>query len=150
MEAVLSVLTITTVGLMVGVELSVAFVMNPIIHGLPFAASMAAGAHGGRMLGRAMPIWYMISLILTGILTTIAWGSTAANAALVASLLLVASVVMSIALLVPINNRATGWTPESHPDDWREQRQRWDSLHYIRVGLIVAAFVLVAFSATQL
>lgn len=150
MEITLSLLTTTIVGLMVGVEFSVAFVMNPIIHGLPFAASMAAGAHGGRMLGRAMPIWYIVSLILTGWLTYVMWGAAAANAGLVASILLFLSVVMSVALLVPINNRATTWTPESHPADWREQRQRWDSLHYARVGLIVAAFVLVAFAATQI
>jgi len=64
--------------------------------------------------------------------------------------LLAISVIMSIALLVPINNRSKIWTAESHPDDWREQQQRWDRLHYARVAIIVAAFVLVAVAATML
>lgn len=148
MSDLLSIVTITIVGLMVGVEFSVAFVMNPIIHGLPFAASMAAGAHGGRMLGRVMPVWYMVSLGLTIALAIDAWGSDAGNAALVASVLLVVSVVMSIALLVPINNQSKTWTAESHPENWRELRGRWDRLHYARVALIVGAFVLVAVSVS--
>ena len=51
---------------------------------------------------------------------------------------------MSVALLVPINNRSKAWTPETAPADWREQRGRWDRLHVVRVMLIVAAFTLVA------
>ena len=34
------------------------------------------------------------------------------------------------------------WTADHHPADWREQLQRWDRLHYPRVAIIVAAFVL--------
>lgn len=49
---------------------------------------------------------------------------------------------MSVALLVPINSRAAHWTPESAPADWREQLGRWDRLHYLRVAVIVTAFLL--------
>jgi Domain of unknown function (DUF1772) len=55
---------------------------------------------------------------------------------------------MSIALLVPINNRSATWTAARHPDDWREQQRRWDRLHYARVAIIVAAFVLTLYAAT--
>jgi hypothetical protein len=57
---------------------------------------------------------------------------------------------MSIALLVPINNRSKTWTAESHPDDWREQQQRWDKLHYARVTIIVATFVFISVAVTLL
>ena len=56
--------------------------------------------------------------------------------------LLVVSVVMSVTLLVPINNRVAAWTADHHPADWREQQKRWDRLHYARVAIIVAGFVL--------
>jgi hypothetical protein len=56
-------------------------------------------------------------------------------------------VVMSLAWLVPINNRSKTWTADNHPADWREQQQRWDRLHYARVAVIVAAFVLTLVSA---
>jgi hypothetical protein len=150
MTSVLAVITTTVVGLMVGVEFAVAFVINPILLRLPAGASLAARADGGRMLGRAMPFWYFGSLTLTAALTAVTWGTTSAATALVAGVLLAISVIMSIALLVPINNRSKTWTAESHPDDWREQQQRWDRLHYARVAIIVAAFVLVASAATML
>ncbi|MFF1635836.1 anthrone oxygenase family protein [Leifsonia sp. NPDC058248] len=148
MASVLAVITATVVGLMVGVEFSVAFVINPIMLRLPAAASLMGRAEGGRMLGRAMPFWYVGSLILTAALTAVAWGTPAATSALIAGVLLAISVIMSIVLLVPINNRSTTWTPENHPDDWKEQQQRWDRLHYARVAIIVAAFVLVLVAAT--
>jgi hypothetical protein len=51
----LEVFTTVVVGLMVGVEFSVAFVMNPIFNGLPDDSAVRARAHGGRMLGAVMP-----------------------------------------------------------------------------------------------
>jgi uncharacterized membrane protein len=149
-ESVLAVITATVVGLMVGVEFAVAFVINPILLRLPAGASLTARADGARMLGRAMPFWYVGSLILTAALAAFTWSTPASTTALVAAVLLVISVIMSVALLVPINNRSATWTAESHPDDWREQQQRWDRLHYARVAIIVAAFTLVAVAATIL
>ncbi|MHC1557775.1 anthrone oxygenase family protein [Actinomycetospora sp. C-140] len=150
MTPVLAVVTATVVGLMVGVELAVAFVVNPILLRLPAGASLAARADGGRMLGRLMPFWYVGSLILTAALAAVAWGTPSATSALVAGGLLALSVVLSVALLVPINNRSRTWTAEDHPDDWREQHQRWDRLHHGRVAIIVAAFVLVVVAVTTL
>lgn len=96
------------------------------------------------MMGRAMPVWYIGSLILTVAVTAASEGMPTATMALIAAGLLVISVIMSVLLLVPINNRSLTWTAADHPTDWREQYQRWDRLHYIRVALIVAAFALIA------
>lgn len=150
MTSILAVITTTVVGLMVGVEFAVAFVLNPIMLRLPVGASIDARAHGGRMLGRAMPFWYFGSLILTAALTVVTWGTSSAEAALIGAVLLAVSVILSVALLVPINNRGKTWTAESHPDDWREQHQRWDRLHFLRVAILVAALVLVAVAVTLL
>lgn len=49
---------------------------------------------------------------------------------------------MSILLLVPINNRGKTWTPENRPEDWKEQMNRWDRFHYVRVAVIISAFTL--------
>ena len=69
-------------------------------------------------------------------------GWAAGDAAVAAAALLVVSVVMSVTLLVPIANRSATWTADHHPADWREQNQRWDRLHYARVAIILAGFVL--------
>jgi uncharacterized membrane protein len=144
----LAVITPTVVGIMVGVEFAVAVFVNPNLRRLPAGASLQARADGARVGGRVMPFWYFASLFLTAGLVATTWGRAAAGAAVAAAALLVVSVVMSIALLVPINNRTAAWTADDHPSDWREQQQRWDRLHYARVAVIVAAFVLTLVAAT--
>lgn len=150
MLTALAVITSTVVGLMVGVEFAVAVFVNPILLRLPAGSALAARADGGRILGRVMPFWYFASLLLTAGLAAGLWGNPAAGAAVAGAALFVVSIVMSIAVLVPINNRSVTWTAEDHPSDWREQHQRWDRLHYARVAIIVAGFVLTLVAATAL
>lgn len=144
----LAIVTTTVVGLMVGVEFCVAVFVNPILTRLPVGASIEAHADGGRVLGRVMPFWYVGSLLLTAGLAADTWGRLSSGAAIAAAALLAGSVVLSVTLLVPINNRSATWTATDHPADWREQHRRWDRLHYARVAIIVAAFVLVVVAAT--
>jgi Domain of unknown function (DUF1772) len=148
MHIALAVIAATVVGPMVGVEFAVAVFVNPMLRRLPFGSSLQARADGGRVLGRVMPFWYFASLILTAGLAAATWGHAAAGAAIAGVALLAVSIVMSIALLVPINNRSITWTADDHPDDWREQQQRWDRLHYVRVAIILAGFVLALVAAT--
>ena len=150
MLATLAIVTATVVGIMVGVEFAVAVFVNPILLRLPAGPSLEASADGSRVLGRVMPFWYIGSLILTAALSVAAWGrpTAAAGAAVAAAALLAMSVVMSVTLLVPIANRSATWTADRHPADWREQQQRWDRLHYARVAIIIAGFVLTLVAAT--
>ncbi|SDP76502.1 Uncharacterized membrane protein [Streptomyces sp. cf386] len=138
----LEVFTTVVVGVMVGVEFSVAFVINPILNALPDDSSQRGRSHGGRMLGAVMPFWYIGSLILSAVWAIAGWHHDGAGLVVTAGALLVLSVVMSLLLLVPINNRGKTWTTENRPDDWKEQMNRWDRFHYVRVAVIVAAFTL--------
>ncbi|MFJ5265223.1 anthrone oxygenase family protein [Streptomyces sp. NPDC088387] len=138
------VFTIVVVGLMVGVEFSVAFVINPILNALPGDSGQLGRSHGGRMLGAVMPFWYVGSLVLVAIWAVAGRHHGGTGLVVTAAALLVLSVVMSVALLVPINNRGKAWTPENRPEDWKEQANRWDRYHYVRVAVIVAAFALLA------
>ncbi|MFI7384353.1 anthrone oxygenase family protein [Streptomyces sp. NPDC049813] len=140
----LQVVTTVLVGLMVGVEFSVAFVMNRIFNALPEDSDQLARAHGGRMLGRLMPFWYIGSLVLSAIWAVAAWDRSGAGLVVIAGALLIVSVLMSVLLLVPINNRSKTWTPENRPADWKQQSNRWDRYHYARVAVIVAAFTFLA------
>lgn len=142
MLVALEVFTVVVVGLMVGVEFSVAFVINPILTGLPRDSAVRARAHGGRMLGAVMPFWYIGSLILIVVGAVVGWHQPGAGLLVVAAALLVVSVVMSVLLLVPINNRGRTWTAENLPEDWKEQMNRWDRYHYVRVAIIIAAFTV--------
>ncbi|MEW2287518.1 DUF1772 domain-containing protein [Streptomyces sp. NPDC047841] len=138
----LEVVTTVVVGLMVGVEFSVAFVMNRILDALPEDSGQLGHAHGGRMLGALMPFWYVGSLVLSAIWAVAGWHRHGAGLVVTAAGLLIVSVAMSILLLVPINNRNKTWTPENRPADWKQQLNRWQSWHYVRVAVIVAAFTL--------
>ncbi|MEU8791371.1 DUF1772 domain-containing protein [Streptomyces sp. NPDC048643] len=141
----LEVVTTVIVGVMVGVEFSVAFVMNPIFNALPEDSGQLAHAHGGRMLGAVMPFWYIGSLVLVAVWAVAGRHHHGTGLVVTAGALLLLSVVMSILLLVPINNRNKTWTPENRPADWRQQVNRWNRYHYVRVAVIIAAFaVLVA------
>lgn len=138
----LEVFTTVVVGVMVGVEFSVAFVMNPILNALPEDSRQLGHAHGGRMLGTVMPFWYIGSLALVAVWAAAGWHHPGTGLVVTAGALLLLSVVMSVLLLVPINNRNKTWTPENRPEDWKEQIHRWDRFHYVRVAVIIAAFTL--------
>lgn len=142
MFTALEVFTTVAVGLMVGVEFSVAFVLNPILGALPEDSGQLGRAHGGRMLGAVMPVWYIGSLVLVAVWAIAGWHDGGAGLVVTAGVLLILSVIMSILLLVPINNRGKTWTPENRPADWKDQMNRWDRYHYVRVAVIIAAFAL--------
>ncbi|MFC1431566.1 anthrone oxygenase family protein [Streptacidiphilus sp. N1-3] len=138
----LEVFTTVVVGVMVGVEFSVLFVINPILNALPEDSAQLGHAHGGRMLGAVMPFWYIGSLVLAGVWAVAGRHHHGTGLVVTAGALLILSVVMSLLLLVPINNRNKTWTPENRPEDWKEQLNRWLRFHYVRVAVIIAAFTL--------
>ncbi|TDC77080.1 DUF1772 domain-containing protein [Streptomyces hainanensis] len=138
----LQVVTTVVVGLMVGVEFSVAFVINRILDALPDDSGQLGRAHGGRMLGAVMPFWYIGSLVLVAVWAIAGRHHEGTGLVVTAGALLIVSVIMSVLLLVPINNRGKTWTPENRPADWKQQMNRWDRFHYVRVAVIVAAFAL--------
>jgi uncharacterized membrane protein len=140
----LEVVTIVVVGVMVGVEFSVAFVFSRILDALPGDGGQLGRAHGGRMLGAVMPVWYISSLVLSAVWAVAGWHHHGTGLVVTAGALLIVSVIMSILLLVPINNQSKTWTPETRPEDWKQQMQRWDRFHYARVAVIIAAFALLA------
>ncbi|MEV7458866.1 DUF1772 domain-containing protein [Streptomyces rubiginosohelvolus] len=136
----LQIVTTVIVGLLVGVEFSVAFVINRILDALPDDSAQLGRSHGGRMLGALMPFWYIGSLVLSAFWAIAGWGEGGVGLVVAAGGLLLLSVVMSLLLLVPINNRGKTWTPENRPEDWKEQMNRWDRYHYVRVAVLIAAF----------
>ncbi|MEV6022828.1 DUF1772 domain-containing protein [Streptomyces sp. NPDC052036] len=142
MQNALAVITVVIVGLLVGVEFAVAVFVNPILDRLPNDGGLSARSDGARILGRVMPFWYIGSVVLGAVRAVASWGDAGSGLVVTATALLVLSVLMSIALLVPINSRVAQWTRDSAPADWKQQLGRWDRFHFVRVGVIVAAFVL--------
>ncbi|MGM7671505.1 anthrone oxygenase family protein [Microbacterium sp. A93] len=139
---VLEVVSTVAVGVMVGVEFSVVFVLNRILNALPDDSRQRGHAHAGRMLGAVMPVWYIGSLVLVAVWTVARWHGPGTGLVATAGALLILGVVMSVLLLVPINNLNKTWTPENRPADWKQLLQRWERFHYVRLVVIIAAFIL--------
>lgn len=142
MLSALEVFTTVAVGVMVGMEFSVAFFVNPILDGLPGDNGLRGRTHGARLLGAVMPFWYIGSLVLVAVWAAAGWNHHGAGLVVTAAALLILSVAMSVLLLVPINNRVKTWTADGLPADWKQQMNRWDRFHYVRVAVIIAAFAL--------
>jgi len=148
MLTALEVFTTVVVGVMVGVEFAVSFFLNPILNGLPGDNGLRGRTHGARLGGAVMPFWYITSLVLVGVWAVAGWHHHGTGLVVTAAALLILSVIMSVLLLVPINNRIKTWTPENRPADWKQQMNRWDRFHYVRVAVIIAAFALLVAALT--
>lgn len=138
----LEVVTTVLVGVMVGVEFAVPFFINPILNSLPGDNGLRGRVHGARVGGAVMPFWYIGSLVLVGVWAVAGWDHDGTGLVVAAAGFLIVSVLMSVLVLVPINNRVKTWADGDRPADWKQQMQRWDRWHYVRVAVIIAAFTL--------
>ena len=140
----LDIITILCIGLMVGNELTVSLFINPVIWQLDEPAQAKAFSLFARYLGKAMPIWYGLSLVLIlGALFEHRPVSSGPGLFLaLAAALWLAAILFSVTMLVPINNRIAKLDPAHPYDCWLQDRCRWDQLHQLRVVLLIMAFVL--------
>lgn len=138
------VATAAVTGLMAGSEFAVAAFIHPQLRRLGNGVHAQTAAPLASVLGRAMPIWYGVALVL--ILGAafehqpISSGPGLFLAS--AAALWVVAIVLSVTLLVPINNRIAKMNPEHPYDCWLQDRCRWDQLHQVRVVLLIMAFLL--------
>ena len=142
MTEILEILAVVLAGPLVGVEVGVAALFHPMVGRLPDEAFAAARSDGGRVLGKVMPFWYIATLVVL-IATAV---RSRDERMIAAAMLLGAAVVLTVSVLVPINNRIGAWTPGTAAP--REPARRWDRLHWLRVAGLAVMFVLVAVGAS--
>jgi uncharacterized membrane protein len=132
---------ILVAGLMVGVELSVAAFVHPAISRLPDHAHAASARALARVFGGWMPFWYTLTLIVSVVEVWTHWraASSSARWLMAAALLWLLSIVFTLSFPAPLNNRVKSWTLEDLPTNWRQQRRRWDQLHWIRMSMLFIA-----------
>ncbi|MCA2243719.1 MULTISPECIES: anthrone oxygenase family protein [Mycobacterium] len=140
-------LAVVITGLLVGVELAVAVFFNPLIARLPDDAFRAARGGAARALGTTMPFWYALSLLLLAALAIKERGASRDWLYGVAGGLMALVVLLTVILLLPINNRIAKWPATGELS--RDLAARWDRLHRLRVALLVAVFVLLALGVTR-
>ncbi|MGV0642480.1 anthrone oxygenase family protein [Mycolicibacterium sp. XJ2546] len=137
MDATVEALALLITGPLVGVEIAVAAFTNPVFGRLPDDGFAQARSDGSRVLGKVMPFWYvgtLLVLIATAVLTWENWFIVTAAA------VMAVVVLMTVILMVPINNRIGRWSGAA--DVSRDEARLWDRLHWRRVFLLVALYVL--------
>lgn len=142
-------INLVLVSVFVGTEFAVSFFVHPVLRRLPQSVHLASVQVLGRILGKVMPIW--IPLIVVSALPVLYFiGDANSNAFwLTVAGTLCIFLMLAVSLLgnVPINKQVIEWNPQSPPDNWLELRNRWDSLHRVRVALDIAALILLLLGA---
>ena len=132
----LDIATILLTGLMIGNELCVSLFINPALwkfDGYALTRELA------RSLGRFMPFWYALCLILLGAEAFLHWHEAGRDWILAAAVLWIATIVYTLALLLPINNRiAKGIAQKANRQD---QHKVWDRRHRLRIILLTVAMI---------
>jgi FtsH-binding integral membrane protein len=136
--------TVTLAATMVGNEFAVAAFIHPQIRKLNNSTHAQTAAPLAAVLGKAMPLWYgLVLMLIGGAAVEHRPVSSGAGLLLVsAASLWAATIVFTITMLVPINNRIAKMNTERPYTGWLQDRARWDRLHQIRVALLSTALVL--------
>ena len=138
------IITILCIGLMIGTEFAVSAFINPVAWRLESQAQAKILSLFARLLGKVMPFWYVMSLVLMLIEAYLRRHEPALPFLLTAAGIWIAAIIYSIAVLVPINNRIAALK-----DGWQQQHKHWDTLHRWRIFLLVAVMVLLLHGILQ-
>ena len=118
-------------------------VLAPSLADLPGSAYVRSWQALNQDYGRAMPVLLLTAIACTLAATVLALrrGPVAIGFTAAGLILTVATVVLTVARMEPLNELANGWDPDRLPADWSEVRSQWLGLHGIRTALAVSAFV---------
>jgi uncharacterized membrane protein len=147
---VAQVVTIVLFALVMGVFWGTWFSLSRTMSRLSPETFVAVGHEMIRNLGGPMAILLPFALLSALIALVLARqeGHAAAFWWLLAGfLLMVAALVITLAVEVPIDNRIEAWTAATLPADWRSIQSRWELWHTVRTFASIAALAAVAIGA---
>ena len=145
MSEAVDALTVVIMAALAGNEFAIAAFVQPVLTRLDDATHRRAVQPLARITGRAMPFWYAACLaLLVACVLLRRVGSVGWWLSLSAAVLVVASILGTLVILLPINNRVARWDPANPPTDWRDDRSRWDQGHQVRVAVLIVAASLLA------
>ena len=138
----LTVLTVLSMGLMIGTEFSVSAFINPALWKLDEVPREHAVRLFAAKLGLVMPFWYAGNFLLLAAETILLRHEPARVPLALACAVWAAVIVLTLLFLVPINNRLARPHPDMRLDEAHRQHQRWDAMHRARIVALSVAFVL--------
>ena len=143
--------TIVLFALVMGVFWGTWFSLSRTMSRLSAETFVAVGHQMIQNLGVPMAILLPLALLSALVTLALLWpgGRAAAFWWLLAGfLLMVAALVITLAVEVPIDNQIGTWTAATLPGDWRSIQSRWELFHTIRTFLSIAAVIAATISGT--
>jgi uncharacterized membrane protein len=139
---ILNIATTVCIGLMIGVEFAVSPFINPVLWKLERSAQMQAIRLFAERLGFVMPFWYALGLVLLLVETFLLRHQPQVFLLSIASGLWTLVIVLTLFLLLPINNRLARLESSAELDQALIDHRKWDARHRLRVAALTAAMVL--------
>jgi uncharacterized membrane protein len=141
MPIILDLVTIVSVGLLIGTEFAVSAFINPILAKLDDRAHARAIHLFAVRLGTVMPFWYGLSLLLLIVEAIVRHRYAGSLWLMVSCAIWAAVVLLTILILVPINNQfaskeADVLSPSAHRD-----HDRWEAMHRARIVALTASMI---------
>ena len=137
----LDIVITVCIGLLIGTEFAVSVFINPILHKLDDLEQAHAIRLFARRLGAAMPFWYAGSLLLLVTGAIVRRQEPGEVLLIGAGAIWIVVIIHTLLVLVPINNRMTRLDSNAFPPQAQRDHKKWDSLHRLRVVVLVAAMV---------
>ena len=141
--------TIVLFALVMGVFWGTWFSLSRTMDQLSSETFLAVGHEMIRNLGVPMAVLLPLALLSALVTLVLLWPDrTAAFWWLAAGfVLMLAALVITLAVEVPIDNRIEAWTAATLPGDWRSIQSRWELWHTVRTFAGIAAVVAATISA---
>jgi uncharacterized membrane protein len=142
--------TIVLFALVMGVFWGTWFSLSRTMERLSADTFVAVGHQMIRNLGVPMAILLPLALLSALVTLALLWPDRGAAFWWMAAgfLLMVAALVLTLAVEVPIDNQIQDWTAATLPGDWRSIQSRWELFHTLRTFASIAALVAATISAT--
>ena len=141
--------TIVLFALVMGVFWGTWFSLSRTMSQLSAETFLTVGHEMIQNLGGPMAILLPLALLSALVTLALLWRGRAAAFwwLLTGFLLMVAALVITLVVEVPIDNQIETWTVATLPGDWRSIQSRWELFHTVRTFLAIAAVVAVTISA---
>ena len=142
--------TVVLFALVMGVFWGTWFSLSRTMSQLSPETFLAVGHEMIQNLGTPMAIllpFALLSALITLVLARQEGHAAAFRWVAAGFLLMVAALVITLAVEVPIDHRIQTWTAATLPADWRSIQSRWELWHTVRTFASIAALAAVAIGA---
>lgn len=135
------ILTTICIGLLIGTEFAVSAFINPILQRFEAATRMKAISYFAKRLGTAMPFWYVLSFLLLVAEAVLHRHEDGSPLLIAAIALWSVVIVVTLIVLVPINNRMMRLDRDSAVEASLREHAKWEMLHRGRVAVLTASMI---------